>query len=94
MPLELWARFVAHGRRARHLSQAELGRRAGVSQQTVSKIEAGLLCPHDGLKARLAAALEVTPGDLFPWPPRPPLMAAAIVWPDLRGRAGAAAPDA
>ncbi|HEX7134791.1 MAG TPA: helix-turn-helix transcriptional regulator [Iamia sp.] len=94
MPLELWARFVAHGRRARHLSQAELGRRAGVTQQTISKIEAGLVCPPDRLKARLAAALEVPPGDLFPWPPRPPLMAAAIVWPAVRGVARASAPDA
>lgn len=34
------------------------------------KVEAGVICPQDGLKVRLAQALGVPTGDLFPWPNR------------------------
>lgn len=68
VPLELWAHFVNYARRERGLTQDGLAQAAGVSQQTISKVEAARICPHDRLKARLAEALEVHTADLFPWP--------------------------
>lgn len=68
IPLELWAVLLYEARRGRRMSQPELARAAGVAQQTISKLERGLLCPHDRLKLRLATALDVEPALLFPWP--------------------------
>ncbi len=86
VPLELWAHFVNYARRYRGLTQDALARAADVSQQTISKIEAGRMCPHDRLKVRLAEALEVHTADLFPWPSQ--LVQAAtgdVAWPALAG---------
>ena len=63
-----WGPLIATRRAEVGLSQAALAERSGVSQQTISKIERGLMVPLDPLKQRLAAALEAHPGDLFPWP--------------------------
>lgn len=63
-----WGRSVAVARHRAGLSQAELARRCGVTQQAVSKIERGRSVPADGLKARLACALGSSPGALFAWP--------------------------
>lgn len=68
LPLQLWAALVYEARRARGLSQPQLAQAAGVAQQTISKLERGMLCPHDRIKLRLAAALGVQPALLFPWP--------------------------
>lgn len=68
LPLVEWGARVADARRTRRLSQGRLAVLCGVSQQTVSKVEHGEICPHDKLKLRLAAALEVPPAALFPWP--------------------------
>lgn len=70
VPLDVWGDFLRYARHHRGLSQEALAVAAGTSQQTVSKIESGDLCPHDKLKARLAEALDVPAGVLFPWPPR------------------------
>jgi len=51
------------------MSQATLAERCGVTQQTISKIERGLMVPLDPLKLRLALELDVSPAMLFPWPP-------------------------
>lgn len=68
VPLALWGALVGENRRRRGMSQGALGEAAGVSQQSVSKVEAGVICAHDQVKVRLAAALEVPTADLFPWP--------------------------
>jgi DNA-binding XRE family transcriptional regulator len=73
VPVELWALCVRDARRRCGLSQGDLASAADVSQQTISKVEAGAICPHDTLKVRLAAALGLPPGALFPWP-------AALLW--------------
>jgi DNA-binding XRE family transcriptional regulator len=73
VPVELWALCLRDARRRRGLSQGTLASAVDVSQQTISKIEAGRICPHDGLKVRLAQALDVPPEALFPWP-------APLVW--------------
>ena len=86
VPIELWGRFVAHARRYRGLSQTALAEAAGVTQQTISKVEVGDICPHDRLKARLAQALDVPTTDLFPWPTR--LVATptgGCAWPTVPG---------
>ncbi|MBI2710468.1 MAG: helix-turn-helix transcriptional regulator [Actinobacteria bacterium] len=67
-----WGERVADARRARRLSQADLAERAGVSQQTISKLERGRLCPHDRLKLRLAQALGIAPHELWAWLPAEP----------------------
>jgi DNA-binding XRE family transcriptional regulator len=72
VPLELWASCVRDARRRAGLSQDELARAAAVTQQTISKIETGKVCPTDGVKVRLAIALGISPAVLFPWPPTVP----------------------
>ena len=51
-------------RRARTLNQTDLARLVGVSQQTLSKMERGLLTPSPDLRARLAAILGVAAHEL------------------------------
>lgn len=51
------------------LSQAQLADRCGVTQQSISRIEAGRSLPRDDLKLALAAQLGCSPRTLFPWPP-------------------------
>lgn len=46
-------------RRARTISQAMFAQLIGVSQQTYSKYESGLLTPPDDLQIRIAAVLGV-----------------------------------
>ena len=69
VPLHEWGARVARARRALGLSQAELAQASAVTQQTISKVERGTVCPHDTLKLRLAIALSQPPALLFPWPP-------------------------
>jgi DNA-binding XRE family transcriptional regulator len=86
VPLELWAHFVNYARRYRGLIQDALAEAADVSQQTISKIEAARICPHDRLKVRLAEALEVHTAALFPWPSQLVQSAAGdVAWPVLAG---------
>lgn len=86
VPIELWASFVRYARRYRGLSQLALALAADPSQQTISKVEAGSICPHDRLKVRLAEALDVRTADLFPWPSQLVWAAAGeVAWPVLPG---------
>jgi len=71
VPLDHWAALIREARRSRRLSQAALAEAAGVTQQTISKVETADICPHDRLKLRLATVLDVPPAELFPWPTRP-----------------------
>jgi len=68
-----WGALIAARRADLHLSQSALADLCSVSQQTISKIERGLMVPLDPLKLRLAAGLDVHPGDLFPWPEPVPI---------------------
>ena len=56
---------LANLRRARTLSQAHLARIAGISQQTLSKYERGVLVPPPDMRARIAAVLGVAAHELF-----------------------------
>ncbi len=53
-------------RRTRTLSQHDLARLVGVSQQTIAKYELDRLTPPEHIKALMAAILGSTPETLFP----------------------------
>lgn len=72
-----WGSAVEARRSQLGLSQAQLATLAGITQQTVSKIEAGRMIPHDRLKLVLANRLGTEPGALFAWPPKSSLTEAA-----------------
>ena len=52
-------------RKARTLSQVDLAKLLGVSQQTISKIEKGTIQPSADIQARAAAILGVGRDELF-----------------------------
>lgn len=53
-------------RRARTLNQEQMARLLGVSQQTYSKYESGLVVPSADMQARIAAILGVSVETLWP----------------------------
>ncbi len=53
-------------RRARTLNQDDLARLVGISQQSLSKIEKGILIPSFDVQARIAAILGASRAELFP----------------------------
>lgn len=53
-------------RKARTLTQVDLARLAGVSQQALSKFETGRLMPSGDLQARIAAILGTSTETLWP----------------------------
>lgn len=57
---------LANLRRARALSQQDLARIVGISQQSLSKVERGLLHPSPDVRALLATILGVGERDLWP----------------------------
>ena len=61
-----WADNVRRRRRALRISQRELGRRAGITQQAVSYIERGLGIPRFTTMLNVARALGATIEDLLP----------------------------
>lgn len=63
----VWGANVAERRKALRLSQRQLGEMAFTTQQTIWKIERGLITPRDSLKIRLAQVLGCKVGELFPW---------------------------
>ncbi|MDR7449843.1 MAG: substrate-binding domain-containing protein [Armatimonadota bacterium] len=62
-------------REARGLSQAELARRAGLSRQALSAIEAGRYLPNTAVALRLAQGLGCAVEDLFAFPTSPTVRA-------------------
>lgn len=69
MPIEhVWGVNVADAREDLGLTQLQLAELCDVTQQTISKVERGVIRPRDRLKLRLAEALGRRPSDLFPWP--------------------------
>lgn len=67
---ERWGLAVATRRAELEFTQTQLAELCGVTQQTISKIEAGAMIPHDRLKAVIADKLLSEPGELFAWPAR------------------------
>ena len=60
------AALVRQAREARSLTQEGLAELAEVSLETVGRIEQGRRCPSVPMLLRLAAALDVHPGELLP----------------------------
>lgn len=67
---ERWGKAVADRRNELGFTQTQLADLCDVKQQTISKIEAGDMIPHDRLKAVIADQLMIEPGELFVWPAR------------------------
>jgi transcriptional regulator with XRE-family HTH domain len=63
--LVLLGRVVARRRVEKHLTQTEVGRRAGLHASHVSRIERGLRNPRLSTLISLADALETTLGELL-----------------------------
>lgn len=63
-----WGSSLREQRVAARLTQAQLAEKAGSTKSHVSNIERGLTSVSDGLRMRLAAALDTTAADLFPYP--------------------------
>lgn len=61
-----WGRNIEYGRKVLDLSQDALAELCEVTQQTVSKWEAGVISPRDHHKVRLATALRQDVRQLFP----------------------------
>jgi len=59
---------LAHIRKSRAISAADLAARAGISRQTVYAIEAGTYVPNTEVTLRLARELEVSVEELFSLP--------------------------
>jgi len=67
---ERWGKAVADRRTELGFTQTQLAGLCDVTQQTISKIEAGDMIPHDRLKAVIADRLMIEPAELFAWPAR------------------------
>ena len=68
---EQWGANLRDARERAGLSQNALARLAGgADPSNISKIERGLVGVSDELKTRLASALGVPVGELFPFPDR------------------------
>lgn len=57
---------VARLRAVRGWTQLELASRAGIARQTLNLVERGKLEPRAGTLARIAVALRITTGELYP----------------------------
>jgi transcriptional regulator with XRE-family HTH domain len=74
---EIWGARVSSRRQQLGLTQEQVAQISGLSQQTISNIEAGRHLARDDVKIALAKALGTTPGELFPWPPMEDLIGGA-----------------
>lgn len=72
-----WGERVAARRKALKWTQTQLAEVSGVTQQTISNIEAGAGLPRDDIKLALSIALGLPPAELFEWPPTDTLAAAS-----------------
>ena len=60
-----WGLKIAELRSDQNISQVDLAAAAGTTQQTISRIERGEQVPSDGMRVRLARALDVYVTELF-----------------------------
>ena len=63
-----WAKTLRAHRLEKGLSQTALADAAGSTKAHISNIERGLTGVGDVLRVRLAAALDTTAAELFPYP--------------------------
>lgn len=63
-----WGLNLREQRRAAGLTQQQLAEAAGSTKAHVSNIERGITSVSDALRMRLAAALNTTASELFPYP--------------------------
>lgn len=66
--LEEWGERVKQGRASAGLSQVEAARRCGITQSTLSKIEAGDYRLHPAMVLKLCDGLDLNPSVAFAWP--------------------------
>lgn len=68
-PLNIsWAHSLRQARARAGLTQVDLARSTGISQQLISQYEGGLVRPTDERRILLARALGTTIAELFPYP--------------------------
>ena len=67
--LEEFGRRLRHARNRRGLSLTDMSTRSGLQRTYVADVERGERNPTYLTIARIAAALDLTPGDLFVEPP-------------------------
>jgi transcriptional regulator with XRE-family HTH domain len=65
---EAWGERIRERRSALKLTQYDLAELAGCAQSMLSKIEAGVVCPSDELKWKIAGALRMRVDRLFAYP--------------------------
>lgn len=65
---QFWGQRVAARREDLKITQVQLAQLCGITQQSISRIEAGVIVPRDSLKMTLAKNLGTTPTELFEWP--------------------------
>ena len=65
---ESWGSRVQQRRVALNLTQRQLARMCGLTQQSISKIERNAIVPRDRVKQLIAQKLGTTISELFPWP--------------------------
>lgn len=68
VPLHLWGDVLHFTRRRRRLTQTQLAGMVRLTQQSISKMEHGEVCPSDRHKLALAVALHTEARVLFPLP--------------------------
>ena len=56
---------LREARKAKGYTQTELSEMVGVSQQQIAKYETGQSCPANKVIAKIAKALDQTPGDVW-----------------------------
>lgn len=66
--LETWADQVKNARRELGISQVEAAVRCGITQSTLSKIEAADYRLHPAMVLKLCDGLDLTPSVAFAWP--------------------------
>ncbi len=69
MVLDAWGKRVKARRQGLTLSQVEAAARIGISQSTLSKIEAGEYRLHPEMILKVCMGLDLDPEQAFNWPP-------------------------
>lgn len=69
MVLHAWGKRIRDRRKALILSQVEAAAAIGISQSTLSKIEAGEYRLHPAMILKVCIGLELDPERTFDWPP-------------------------